>query len=29
MSWLLAGLVHLLISEPGMAVYPVLDRPPS
>jgi hypothetical protein len=29
MSYLLAGIFYLLISEPGIAVYPVLDRPPS
>jgi len=29
MGILLAGILYLLISEPGIAVYPVLDRPPS
>ena len=29
MGYLLAGILYLLISEPGIAVYPVLDRPPS
>jgi hypothetical protein len=29
MDILLAGIFYLLISEPGLAVYPVLDRPPS
>jgi hypothetical protein len=28
-DYLLAGLVYLFIAEPGLAIYPVLDRPPS